>query len=103
MAMKLGIYFFLVHSRSTLCSETLACSTLMWVKKEKKLFFSKLFTKKIFSKASQKMKKADVEDCLKTYRWTRSYLDNTNGRERLHDYVHYVAKVRSLIQPNPLN
>lgn len=39
------------------------------------------------------MKEEDIKDCLKTYKWTRSYLDNTNGRERLKDYVHYVAKV----------
>lgn len=48
------------------------------------------------------MKEADAEECLKTYRWTQSYLDNTNGRERLHDYVHYVAKVRSYTEPNSL-
>ena len=39
------------------------------------------------------MKDHDLVQALETHEWLRSYLDNTEGRERLQDYVHYVAKV----------
>lgn len=38
-------------------------------------------------------RQSDIEDCVESYTWVRSFLNNTNGRERLKDYVYYVAKV----------
>ena len=45
------------------------------------------------------MKDEEILESVKAYGWLQSYLDNTEGRERLQDYVHYVAKVIFFLLP----